>query len=182
MYSSFVRTYVQARSVIEARTSQYISRVTTDGIEVLDPTGRASPLDILPSQITVSVCVCVCVARGGGGEVCVCVRERVCVWECGRGIGRGRVCVCVCVLYLDIFAKAHFITIIRYADCLINKATCNSSYTASRCASFLYIYQSYFSYNCIEPTRFNNSYLIFVFSFLCYCLTVEYTGLFIRPR
>ena len=45
---------MQARSVIEARTSQYISRLTTNGVEVLDPTGRAPPLEILPSQITVS--------------------------------------------------------------------------------------------------------------------------------
>ena len=47
----------QARSVIEARTSKYIAKVTSEHIDVIDPTGKGDLIDIQPSQITVSVLV-----------------------------------------------------------------------------------------------------------------------------
>jgi hypothetical protein len=43
----------QARSVVEARTQKYISKVTSDNLDIIDPTGRASLVDIQPSHITV---------------------------------------------------------------------------------------------------------------------------------
>ena len=43
----------QARSVIEARTSTYIAKVTSKSVDIIDPTGRSDPIAIQPSQITV---------------------------------------------------------------------------------------------------------------------------------
>jgi hypothetical protein len=47
----------QARSITEARTSKYISKVTSENLSVIDPTGRASVVDIQPSHITVYLCL-----------------------------------------------------------------------------------------------------------------------------
>ena len=45
----------QSRSVTEARTSQYIARMTTNSLEVIDPSGRSPStlISMQPSQITV---------------------------------------------------------------------------------------------------------------------------------
>jgi hypothetical protein len=50
----------QARSVMEARTQKYISKVTSDNLDIIDPTGRASLVDIQPSHITVCSYISLC--------------------------------------------------------------------------------------------------------------------------
>ena len=44
----------QGRSVVEARTSKYISKITSKNVDIIDPSGRSSLIDIQPSQIMVS--------------------------------------------------------------------------------------------------------------------------------
>ena len=44
----------QGRSVVEARTSKYVSKITSNHVDIIDSTGRSSLIDIQPSQITVS--------------------------------------------------------------------------------------------------------------------------------